>query len=904
MKIVTADITGSLIVNGVDVTNNVVSSSIFSGSIAGRVTNLEAFSSSLDATFATDAQVAASILVLSQSVQTSQAALSSSYALTSGSFVATSASYVAVSGSYVIVSGSYAAASASLSTRVTNTEATASVNTQASASFAAYSGSVSTRLTQDEANITTLTNASASFAVVSSSFSSTSQSVSSRVTLIEGQYATTGSNIFSGTQRITEASNAISFTSTASLYTDGGLRVSKDSYVSGTAYFNNITVYGTSSIQYITSSQVNIGSNIITVNTDTPAVRFGGLSVFDSGSTQLTGSLFWDSQNNHWIYSNPSGSTYNSAMLMNGPRNTGSLGSEQGTTFNALMKGQGGDHITSSQMFDDGTTVRIPGNLQVTGSIYASNLTGSIDGSNLINASVANAKLTNSTISGIALGSNLATLTIGTGLSGTSYNGSTGVTIANTGVTSNVAGTGISVSGATGAVTITNSGVTSIVAGTGISINQGTGAVTVTNTITNNNQLTNGAGYITSAGTAAAISQTITAGSEGNLVFATIGTNDFFRIRAGGSSNAGFVEIATADDGTEPIYVRQYTGEFTTLTRTATLLDGSGNTSFPGTITSAGNTIITSANISSQSVSSASTAGLVNATSGGAIQTWDIRTIAPSSMTAGRLGFGFTSYNNNNTSPWADYLHLRSYTDGSGGADNLITFSKSGIGMRIWQQTFGSSTAYSSYVDVLHSSNYSSYALPLSGGTLSGGLSGTTATFTGNVTVSSGNATGGGIILADDGDIVDLNDAYCSMRFSYGVRIFSANKGGSAVIKLGNGGDIVASADITAYGSPSDISLKENIEPLEKALSKILKLQGVTFDWKEDSETRQYTKLKEDIGFIAQQVQEVIPELVRKNDNGLLSLRDRGLTALLVEAIKEQQSQIEELKTLINGLTK
>jgi hypothetical protein len=142
------------------------------------------------------------------------------------------------------------------------------------------------------------------------------------------------------------------------------------------------------------------------------------------------------------------------------------------------------------------------------------------------------------------------------------------------------------------------------------------------------------------------------------------------------------------------------------------------------------------------------------------------------------------------------------------------------------------------------------------------------------------------------------------MRFSSGVRIFSANRGGSAVIKLGNGGDIVASSDITAYGSPSDISLKENIKPLDNSLSKVLKLQGVTFDWKEDSETRQYTNLKEDIGFIAQQVQEVIPELVRKNNNGLLSLRDRGLTALLVEAIKEQQTQIEELKSIINGLTK
>jgi hypothetical protein len=262
--------------------------------------------------------------------------------------------------------------------------APASTFNTVSQSYAASSASLSTRVTTNETNISTLTAASASFAVASGS-------ISGRVTLIEGQYATTGSNTFTGVQYVSQASNAISFTSTASLYTDGGLRVAKDSFVSGTAYFNNITVYGTSSIEYITSSQVNIGSNIITVNTDTPAVRFGGLSVFDSGSTQLTGSLFWDSEKNHWIYSNPSGSSYNSAMLMNGPRNTGSLGDEQGTTNNALMKGQGGDHITSSQVIDDGTTVRIPGNFQVTGStIVTGALTGSsatFSGNLILNAS-------------------------------------------------------------------------------------------------------------------------------------------------------------------------------------------------------------------------------------------------------------------------------------------------------------------------------------------------------------------------------------------------------------------------------------------------------------------------------------------------------------------------------------
>ena len=72
----------------------------------------------------------------------------------------------------------------------------------------------------------------------------------------------------------------------------------------------------------------------------------------------------------------------------------------------------------------------------------------------------------------------------------------------------------------------------------------------------------------------------------GTAIQGTIGTNDFWRIYASSTaSNAGYLEISTSDDGTEPIYVRQYTGVFATLVRTATLLDGSGNTSFPNTLT-------------------------------------------------------------------------------------------------------------------------------------------------------------------------------------------------------------------------------------------------------------------------------------------------------------------------------
>lgn len=78
--------------------------------------------------------------------------------------------------------------------------------------------------------------------------------------------------------------------------------------------------------------------------------------------------------------------------------------------------------------------------------------------------------------------------------------------------------------------------------------------------------------------------QYLSGGNERNLLYQQMADNDLFRIRCGGPSNQGWVEIATADDGTEPIYVRQYTGEFASVTRTLTLLDGSGNTICPGNL--------------------------------------------------------------------------------------------------------------------------------------------------------------------------------------------------------------------------------------------------------------------------------------------------------------------------------
>ena len=120
----------------------------------------------------------------------------------------------------------------------------------------------------------------------------------------------------------------------------------------------NLNVFQTASFITVTSSVI-LGGNTIKLNTFSPAVRYGGMEVIDSGSTGLTGSMLWDSQNDVWIYVNPSGSTYVSARLISGPKSN-TLGSEPTLTQNKLTKADDGDHLVDSQITDDGVTVTIP----------------------------------------------------------------------------------------------------------------------------------------------------------------------------------------------------------------------------------------------------------------------------------------------------------------------------------------------------------------------------------------------------------------------------------------------------------------------------------------------------------------------------------------------------------------
>ena len=99
----------------------------------------------------------------------------------------------------------------------------------------------------------------------------------------------------------------------------------------------------------------------------------------------------------------------------------------------------------------------------------------------------------------------------------------------------------------------------------------------------------------------------------------------------------------------------------------------------------------------------------------------------------------------------------------------------------------------------------------------------------------------------------------------------------------------------TGWMHSSDARLKSNIAPIEDALGKVLELKGVYFNWKNDDEKRQ-------VGFIAQDVEPVLPEVVGKDDEGTYSMSYGGVVPVLVEAIKELKSQNDDLLSKLKEL--
>ena len=110
-------------------------------------------------------------------------------------------------------------------------------------------------------------------------------------------------------------------------------------------------------------------------------------------------------------------------------------------------------------------------------------------------------------------------------------------------------------------------------------------------------------------------------------------------------------------------------------------------------------------------------------------------------------------------------------------------------------------------------------------------------------------------------------------------------------------GRIDAANDIVAY-STSDKRLKENVVPIENALEKVSQIRGVEFDWKELTEEEVETvhgNQGHDIGVIAQQIEQILPEAVQTRENGFKAVRYEKIVPLLVQAINELQEKLDGL---------
>lgn len=143
-----------------------------------------------------------------------------------------------------------------------------------------------------------------------------------------------------------------------SIITAGGVGIGKNLYVSGSTWlYGDLTLFGSSSIVYISSSQVIINDNIIQLNAYSPFERYAGIEVYDSGSNQRSASLLWDGNKDNWITVDQNNSSSN---IIVGP--TASFGTDPGIlTSNFIPKAYDDTGITNSKLSDDGTTLSYTG---------------------------------------------------------------------------------------------------------------------------------------------------------------------------------------------------------------------------------------------------------------------------------------------------------------------------------------------------------------------------------------------------------------------------------------------------------------------------------------------------------------------------------------------------------------
>lgn len=215
--------------------------------------------------------------------------------------------------------------------------------------------------------------------------------------------------------------------------------------------------------------------------------------------------------------------------------------------------------------------------------------------------------------------------------------------------------------------------------------------------------------------------------------------------------------------------------------------------------------------------------------------------------------------------------------------------------------------SYGGWVTYLNSNNYGSYALPLSGGTMTGAIysaSGVTSIIIGQ----QGGVTRGYLYNDPSGFGLLTSGGGWAVRVNYGsAGIYMPGSLGVGTDASGTTGEIRATNEVTAYYS--DKRLKTDIEKISNASDKLKSITGILYRNNDLAKSFGFTKEDRQVGVLAQDVADVLPEAVRhapfdiaqdgssKSGENYLTVKYELLVPLLVEALKEALERIEKLES-------
>ena len=182
-----------------------------------------------------------------------------------------------------------------------------------------------------------------------------------------------------------------------------------------------------------------------------------------------------------------------------------------------------------------------------------------------------------------------------------------------------------------------------------------------------------------------------------------------------------------------------------------------------------------------------------------------------------------------------------------------------------------------------------------------GGCGGHINICAGDATASSGNVGGSLFLNAGTSANGSAGRGCVEVNCSTGFRVCNGALTVGNILISSTVGRIDASNDVVAY-STSDCRLKKYIKPIKNALDKIDKIRGVEFDWKvtdEKMEKEVHSFKGHDVGVLAQEIEEVLPEVVTTRDSGYKAVKYEKIVPLLIQGIKELKDEVEIIKTKI-----